>query len=124
MVVGQHTRFSEGFIEGVLGRLCLTSPDEAESIERHISVWKIETEETNIQRKHLNSSVIFLQFSQFSEILGKSEKKKKGSKKGFSEGFAEGSQKRERALRRGFLKGGFQPFSRKGFLEGGLPEGA
>ena len=57
------------FCRGATLRNCLTSPDPPESVERHISVWKIDTEEKN--KNPLNSSVLFLQFS---EVLGKSEK--------------------------------------------------
>ena len=49
------------------------SPDPPESAERHISVWKIERRRKI--KNPQNSSGIFLQFSQFSEILGKSGKK-------------------------------------------------
>ena len=51
----------------------LTSPDPPESVERHISVWKIETEEKN--KKSPRFVGYFPQFSQFSEILGKSGQK-------------------------------------------------
>ena len=44
------------------------SPDPPESVERHISVGKIETEE-KVTKKTLNSSVIFCNFPNFPKIL-------------------------------------------------------